>query len=255
MRIVGASVAPRVSRSHLTTGPGMSARKESVSTKDETLRNLVGRFAQSERGATLRRRIDAHDLGQLSVPDSRACRDAESVCREVSSEALANHCFRSYAWGVLLGTADGTAWDAELLYTAAMLHDIGLTPAYDRGGCFESDGAEAAREILDTVGWPAERCEIVADAIYLHMHDVTADHSGEAQLLALGTTADVSGGRALEIETAARSLILELFPREGFKTEMVGLFEDQARRKPQCVVQQYMQGGLGARMMAAPYDD
>jgi hypothetical protein len=224
-----------------------------VSAADETLRDLVARLGRSGRAG--RHSLDSHRLEQLSVPDSRACRDAERVCREASSQALANHCFRSYAWGALLGLLEGVAWDAELFYTAAMLHDVGLTAAYDRGGCFESDGAAAAREILAGVGWPPKRREIVAEAIYLHMHEVGGDDSPEARLLVLGTTADVSGGRALEVGEPERSFILERFPRRGFKAEMIALFEDQARRKPSCVVSRYLQDGIADRIMAAPYED
>jgi hypothetical protein len=224
-----------------------------VTAKDESLRDLVSRLGR--RSVALQHQIDLHDLHCLSVPDSESCRGAERLCRDASSEALANHCFRSYAWGILLASSAGVVWDPELLYAAAMLHDLGLTPAYDRGGCFESDGAEAAREILAAMDWPTERAEVVAEAIFLHMHEVTSGHSGEARLLALGTTADVSGGRALEIAEPARLFILELFPRLGFKKEMVSLFEEQAHRKPWCVVHEYMRAGLGDRIMAAPYED
>jgi hypothetical protein len=177
------------------------------------------------------------------------------MCRQLSSQALANHCFRSYAWAVLLGLLDGISHDAELLYTAAMLHDLGLTATYDRGQCFESDSATAAREILTEVGWPEYRIEIVAKAIYLHMHDVGDNDGAEAKLLALGTAADVSGGRALEVREPERSFILELFPRSGFKKQMVALLEDQARRKPFCIVQQYLLQGIRDRIMNAPYSD
>jgi hypothetical protein len=221
-----------------------------VSARDETLRDLVTRLGGNARVA-----IDPRDVERLTVPDTVACREAERVCREASSPSLANHCFRSYAWGALLGAADGIGWDAELFYVASMLHDIGLTPAFDRGGCFESDGAEAAREILAGVGWASDRSGVAAEAIYLHMHEVTGSHSGEAQLLALGTTADVSGGRALEVAAPNRELVLSMFPRLGFKREFIALFEDQARRKPNCVVAQMMAGGAAERILAAPYDE
>lgn len=223
-----------------------------MSLTDETLRDLVVRLDRS--AVVLRHGVDRHDLERLSVPDSRACREAERLCREASSAALANHCFRSYAWGVLLGTLEQIQWDAELLYAAAMLHDLGLTPKYDRGGCFESDGAAAAREILGAIGWSGPRQETVANAIYLHMHEVAAGDSPEARLLAYGTSADVSGGRSLEVREPERSMILELFPRQGFKREMVSLFEEQARRKPACVVHQYLKEGIAERIMAAPYE-
>jgi hypothetical protein len=214
--------------------------------------------AQNERLRSLVRdagRLDLHELGGLRVPDTVACRAAEKVCRRASSEALVNHCFRSFAWGVLLGASRQITADAELLYVAALLHDLGLTSGYDRGGCFESDGADAAREILAAVGWEEVRRETVAEAIYLHMHEVGEGDSPEAQLLALGTSADVSGRRILELEEALRRALLEAFPRDGFKREFVALFREQARRKPDCVVAEYLRWGLEERIVAAPFDD
>jgi hypothetical protein len=214
----------------------------------EHLRALVTRL---DAGAG----VDRHDLETLTVPDTAAAREAETICRDVSSASLANHCFRSYAWGALLGVRDGVAWDAELLYAAAMLHDIGLTPAYDRGGCFERDGADAAREILTGLGWAAARADTAAQAIYLHMHEVGPDDSPEALLLDVGTAVDVRGVRLADVPHAPRGFVLERFPRLGFKEHFIDLFEDQARRKPQCVVHAFLHERDGAAAIrAADYD-
>ena len=199
--------------------------------------------------------VDRHDLEHLTVPDTAAARRAEEVCREASSPSLVNHCFRSYAWGALLGVRDGVRWDAELLYVAAMLHDLGLTPAYDRGGCFESDGADAARELLAELGWPAPRAETVADAIYLHMHEVGPDDTPEALLLDLGTAVDVRGVRIDEVPTKPKQFTLEHFPRLGFKEHFIELLEDQARRKPHCVVHAFLYDrDAAAQIRAAAFE-
>ena len=214
-------------------------------------------MARSEHLRALATRIDAdrHDIEHLTVPDTAVARRAEEICRDVSSASLANHCFRSYAWGALLGIRDGVAWDAELLYVAAMLHDIGLTPAYDRGGCFERDGADAAREILTELGWPADRADTAAEAIYLHMHEVGPDDTAEALLLDLGTAVDVRGVRLADVPSTQRDFVLERFPRIGFKEHFVELFEDQARRKPDCVVQAFLHERDGAvAIRAAAFD-
>jgi hypothetical protein len=203
----------------------------------------------------LRPGVDLHDVDHLTVPDSTGARRAEEICRAASSPALANHCFRSYAWAASLGVRDGIAWDAELLYVAAMFHDLGLTVAYDRGGCFEQDGADAAREILNGLGWDAPRTETVADAVYLHMHLTTDDDTPEARLLDRGTAADVRGVRIEDVDDPTRALVLELFPRLGFKEHFVALLEDQARRKPSCVVHRYLnERGAARQIRAAPFD-
>lgn len=216
-------------------------------TGSETLRALVTRL-ESAAG------LDRHDLELLTVPDTAAARRAEEICRDVSSTSLANHCFRSYAWGALLGLRDGVRWDAELLYAASMLHDLGLTPAYDRGGCFERDGADAARELLTELGWPAERADAAADAIYLHMHEVGPDDGPEALLLDLGTAVDVRGFRLGDVPDVSRTFVLDRFPRLGFKEHFIELFEDQARRKPNCIVAAFIASGSADRIRAADFD-
>ena len=197
--------------------------------------------------------LDRHELEALTVPDTASARRAEEVCREAQSESLANHCFRSYAWAALLGVRDGVRWDAELLYVAAMLHDVGLTPTYDRGGCFESDGAQAARELLAELGWNAARAETVADAIYLHMHVTGPENTPEAQLLDLGTAVDVRGVRIGEVH--ARGFVLERFPRLGFKEHFIELLEEQAERKPHCVVHAFLyERNAAEQIRAADFD-
>lgn len=221
-----------------------------------TFRDLAQQLTRSDAAGHLGLSIDPHVLARLTVPDTAATREAEALCREASSESLANHCFRSYAWAVLLGIKDGFTYDEEALYVAAMLHDLGLTPSFDRGGCFESDSATAAREFLAGHAWDAARIDVTAEAIRLHMHDVDAEDTAEAQLLVLGTSADVSGSRALELDPPDREAILDLFPRLRFKEHFSDLFRDQATRKPNCVVHRYVHElGLLERIAAAPYDE
>jgi hypothetical protein len=58
-----------------------------------------------------------------------------------------------------------------------------------------------------------------------------------------------------DLDDRARLLVLELFPRLGFKEHFVALLEDQARRKPACVVHRYLhERGAAAQIRAAPFD-
>src|SRR5438105_11829888 len=82
-------------------------------------------------------------LGML-VPDSALARQARELIADVAAPFLVNHSVRCYAWAVELARHDELEFDPEILYVSAMLHDIGLVPAYDLGGCYEVDGAIAA---------------------------------------------------------------------------------------------------------------
>ncbi len=64
-------------------------------------------------------------------PQTPAATAALSVATRFYSTALLNHCVRSYLWGAKYAAAHGIAFDDELYYVSAMLHDIGLTDPFD----------------------------------------------------------------------------------------------------------------------------
>src|SRR3954454_17301387 len=138
-------------------GPGPRLYEEAVTS--EPLRQLLLR---------LHGRVDAHDLDKLRVPDTRASRAAEELAAAGQTQSLTNHGIRSYGFGALLGIGEGRRFDAEVFYVAALIHDIGLMPAFDHGNRFEADGEQAARELLLEVGWPIERADQAAHAIRDH---------------------------------------------------------------------------------------
>jgi HD superfamily phosphodiesterase len=68
--------------------------------------------------------------------DSSLAREAEDLLRSVAPPFLVNHSFRSHFFAVGLADRDGVRFDEELLYVAALLHDIGLVEEFDTGRCF-----------------------------------------------------------------------------------------------------------------------
>ncbi|MEM6993452.1 MAG: hypothetical protein AAF721_23260, partial [Myxococcota bacterium] len=63
-----------------------------------------------------------------TAPDSDLCRAAAETCALHSTPGLVGHCGRTYAFGMALSSVLGKRPDRELLYVAAQLHDLGLTP-------------------------------------------------------------------------------------------------------------------------------
>ena len=90
----------------------------------------------------------------MPVPDSALTRRARELIADVASPFVVNHSVRVYAWAVELAGHDRLQFDPEILYVSAMLHDIGLVPAYDLGGCYEVDGAIAAERLVGEAGNP-----------------------------------------------------------------------------------------------------
>ena len=98
------------------------------------------------------------------IPDTSMAQAASDVCRSASDRWLVDHCYRTFAFGVLLG--HDLSFNAEILFVGAMLHDIGLTTTFQQeaeGGskdgyprraapCFAVRGAGVAEALSTTHG-------------------------------------------------------------------------------------------------------
>jgi hypothetical protein len=167
-------------------------------------------------------------------PETPAAAAALSVATRFYSPALLNHCVRSYLRGTMYGTAHEIAFDDELYYVSALLHDIGLTEAFDSQRLpFENAGGHLAWVFGVAAGWPEERAARAAEIIVLHMRDdVSPAADPESHLLQVATRWEVVGRRPEEFPPDTRTEMLARYPWLGFGTEMLACFEDQARRKP-----------------------
>jgi hypothetical protein len=192
----------------------------------------------------------------MPIPDSPFAARARELVLEAEPGFLVNHSIRAYAWAVALADHDRLAFDPEILYAAALLHDIGLVPAYDLGGCFELDGAIAARDFAIGQGEVAERADAIRHVIVRHMAaQQPPDATAEDVLLDESTGVDVTGYRFGDIAPAIVSSVLAAYPRLDFKREFAALFVDQAARKPHCRVAEMVRTGKVAAIEAAPFPD
>lgn len=193
---------------------------------------------------------------ELRIPDSRIAGQAAELLRTCSPDFLTTHSFRSYAWSVALAEVDRVRFDAELLYVAALLHDIGLVARFDTGRCFEEDGAAAAADLAAAEGWPAERREALAEAIRLHVAvEIALEDGPEAYLLWHATGLDVTGHRHGELAPRLVDEVVDAYPRLDFKRGFTELITDQAARKPNpnCWAARVVAGGVAGRIAAAPF--
>jgi hypothetical protein len=188
-------------------------------------------------------------------PDSRVAQQAEDLLRSVAPPFLVNHSFRSHFFAVALANRDSVRFDEELLFVAALLHDIGLVEEFDTGRCFEEDGAHTAARLAEQEEWEVERRERLAEAIRLHVAtDIALDDGPEAYLLWHSTGLDVGGHRYDELTVAEVRRVLDAYPRLDFKEGFAGLVEDQAARKQGCWANRAVEAGLRARIDAAPFE-
>jgi hypothetical protein len=170
-------------------------------------------------------------------PDSSLAREAQDIVRELSSPALYGHCLRTWAFAELFAQRDRTTHDAELLYLACLLHDLGLTHEHDgsdpTAACFAVEGARVAQAFLRSQEVPDERARTVAEAISLHLNVTVPARLGiEAHLLSKGVSLDVVGRRLHQISPAVATSVNERWPREGFAAELTTLTTRQAKIRP-----------------------
>src|SRR5687767_12644659 len=96
-------------------------------------------------------------LDDLEIPATPACRAALEVATAYCSPALFNHSVRAYLWAAGYGLERGIAFDAELLYVSAMLHDLALVKEFDNHTLpFEEAGGHVAWVFGAAAGWPVE---------------------------------------------------------------------------------------------------
>jgi hypothetical protein len=194
-------------------------------------------------------------MSDLATPTSPISLAAADLARQASPPFLFNHGARTFAWAVMIADKDRVAYDRELLYVGAILHDLGLTEAYDGPRCFENEGAAAAAAFARDQGWDAVRAERLAEAIRLHMHPrVVPEDGAEGYLLGEATGCDCRGHRAGELDPAAVAEVVAGIPWLDFTDGFIALCEDQARRKPGCLVDIYLKGGFADKVRAAPFD-
>ena len=190
------------------------------------------------------------------LPKTPAGAAALSVATRFYSPALLNHWVRSYLWGAMYGTTHAIAFDDELFYVSALLHDIGLTEAFDSHTLpFEEAGGHLGWTFGVAAGWPAQRAARVAEIIVLHMRDdVSPAADPEAHLLQVATSWEVVGRRPEEFPPDARAEMLARYPTLEFGAEFLAYFEDQASRKPGSAAAASVGRNVAARIAANPLE-
>jgi hypothetical protein len=195
-------------------------------------------------------------LDDLVIPGSPAATASLEVASAYESPALLNHSLRAYVWAAADGVARGIDFDPELLYVAAMFHDIGLVPAFDSHTlAFEEAGGHVAGVFAAGAGWPAKRRERLSEVIIRHMWpQVDLSMDPEGHLLARSTGADISGRNLDDWEDGFKAEVLRRYPRLDLSQEFLGCFRAQAERKPDSSAAAAIRSGLSTRMTANPLD-
>jgi hypothetical protein len=177
----------------------------------------------------------ANDIFGVRIPDSQMARDVTQLIRDTESDLLFYHSTRVYFWGALTGKRKGLMFDPELLYAAAMFHDVGLTKKYRASQLrFEVDGANAALAFLRSHGISERDIEKVWIAIALHTTPGIPEYMHpEIALVQAGAGMDVAGRGYDHFTDEQREAVIAAYPRgDDFKHGIIEAFYQGMKHRP-----------------------
>jgi hypothetical protein len=180
-------------------------------------------------------KVMSESIAGVRIPDSGLVREATELVREAAAPLLFDHSRRVFLWATLRGREEGVPFDPELLYVAAMFHDLGLTERFRRTDQrFEIDGADEARRFLHAHGVTGEEADRVWTAIALHTTpEIPLHMAPEVALLTRGVELDVLGIGYHAISDEQRAAVVAAHPRPDFKNRILAAFTDGIRDRPE----------------------
>ena len=174
------------------------------------------------------------EIGGIAVPDDAVSTAAWRWAQSALPAYLLAHSVRSYCWGAEIARREGWRFDRDVLWTAALFHDVGLARLTTNTMCFEVEGAEIARRFLARNGMSPADADRAAIAIILHMQpNVTLADGVESVLLDRATGIDVRGADIGAIEKV-RDGVIRAFPRGSFDRLFMRAISREAADRPTC---------------------
>jgi hypothetical protein len=121
--------------------------------------------------------LSAGALAAAAPAAAPLAKDWRASVRELALSHFKNpawgysHCLRDYALAKELAAADHVAFDDDVLYAAAYLHDMAAFPPWEDVKVDHSDvGARLVDTVLKGSGFPMEKIDAVRGAIRTHMY-------------------------------------------------------------------------------------
>ncbi|OBJ54866.1 HD domain-containing protein [Mycobacterium sp. 1423905.2] len=174
-------------------------------------------------------------IAGIVIPDTALVREVTDFIRTAEDDVLFHHSRRAYLFGALHARRMGLQPDLELLYVAAMFHDLGLTARYGTSAeRFEIDGADAARDFLVERGVDEAKAHKVWLGIALHTTPgVPARLAPEISMLVAGVATDVVGVGREDLSPNAVDAVTAAHPRPDFKNRILVAFHEGMKHRPE----------------------
>ena len=193
-------------------------------------------------------------IAGIAVPQDEISEETWRWAHRSLPEYLLTHSVRAFCWGAAIGAGESLSFDAPILWTASLMHDVGLTRIPRNTRCFEVEGGEIARRFLERHGVAPDTAATVATAIVLHMApNVTLDDGVEALLLDRATGLDVRGA-AFGLVDGVRAGVMRAFPRGAFDRLFLAAITREVARRSDCQSKRLLDTvGLEAWMTRSPW--
>lgn len=197
----------------------------------------------------------------ILAPVTDLVRATTAWAEQVHTPWLLRHGLRTWEFGRLFGQLDAVEADAETLYLACLLHDVGLTddhriPGGDVGRtcrCFAAHGAHVSEAKLLELGASPLLASEVADAIGMHLNArVGAEAGGVAALVNRGAALDVVGVRASDLGRRVIGEVLARQDRAGFADQLLDVLRVEAAERSSARMGSFFGVGFGAAIRLNP---
>ncbi|GES32512.1 HD domain-containing protein [Streptomyces angustmyceticus] len=123
----------------------------------------------------------------IALPRTPLAEAVVGLIRSVETPSVFNHSVRSYLFARLvagrLDLSAGRDYDDDLLFSACVMHDLGVAPDGPHRQRFEVEGADRAAEFLVGRGVSTSDADQVWQAIALHTSPGIAERRGTLCLL------------------------------------------------------------------------
>ena len=154
------------------------------------------------------------DPALLAPPDTAWARTAEEACREQTAATM-GHGYRTWAFGRAIAALEKAPVDAEILYTASLLHDSGIEQQVADQD-FTVRSAELVIACAHGAGVDEARADLAADAIVSHFtpggHPLV---DGDGAWVQAGALCDLLGVRKNDFPREWVQKVHADHPRDG----------------------------------------
>lgn len=178
-------------------------------------------------------------LTDIQIPDTSIVKEAISELENTKNQAIINHSWRSYIWGVAIAQNKDWQFDYESLLIASLMHDLGLVEHLEQYSCqcFTFESALRSESLCVKHHYPKDKVDNISGAICLHMNgsleENTPNLTKEVLLLQKATSCDVIGTDLHLLPKKFTSDVLKQYPRAKFNNQFKQLLKAESHKNPQ----------------------